>query len=193
MEGPEALPLLLVFVSLQGLDEHLLLAVGELFAELQVAADDLVLEALDLVGFLVEVVLELLVVFLGGAVVLDGGVPLGGEAAGQLGLLVGGAGELKPRNYKLNTVQMRAAAGRRVFRIKILLKLAVSDDGRQCCRTITAGMKGLRQMGTPNVKILVASHKKYRMPTDEIYLPLHVGAEGLQPVAHVGRHVGKVQ
>ena len=33
-------------------------------------------------------------------------------------------------------------------------------------------------MGTPNVKILVASHKKYRMPTDEIYLPLHVGAEG---------------
>ena len=39
-------------------------------------------------------------------------------------------------------------------------------------------MKGLRQMGTPNVKILVASHKKYKMPTDEIYLPLHVGAEG---------------
>ena len=33
-------------------------------------------------------------------------------------------------------------------------------------------------MGTPIVKILVASHKKYRMPTDEIYLPLHVGAEG---------------
>ena len=33
-------------------------------------------------------------------------------------------------------------------------------------------------MGTPIVKILVASHKKYRMPTDDIYLPLHVGAEG---------------
>lgn len=33
-------------------------------------------------------------------------------------------------------------------------------------------------MGTPIVKILVASHKKYRMPKDSIYLPLHVGAEG---------------
>lgn len=33
-------------------------------------------------------------------------------------------------------------------------------------------------MKTPNVKILVASHKKYRMPEDAIYLPLHVGAEG---------------
>ena len=81
---------LLVFVALQGLDEHLLLVVGELLAQLQVAADDLVLEALDFVGFLVEVVLELVVVFLGGAVVLDGGVALGGESAGQLGLLVDG-------------------------------------------------------------------------------------------------------
>ena len=33
-------------------------------------------------------------------------------------------------------------------------------------------------MGTPIVKILVASHKTYRMPSDDIYLPLHVGAEG---------------
>lgn len=33
-------------------------------------------------------------------------------------------------------------------------------------------------MKTPNVKILVASHKKYKMPEDAIYLPLHVGAEG---------------
>ena len=41
-----------------------------------------------------------------------------------------------------------------------------------------AGMKGRRRMGTPIVKILVASHKKYRMPADDIYLPLHVGAEG---------------
>ncbi|MBR3188452.1 MAG: DUF4422 domain-containing protein [Lachnospiraceae bacterium] len=39
-------------------------------------------------------------------------------------------------------------------------------------------MKGRRRMGTPIVKILVASHKKYRMPSDDIYLPLHVGAEG---------------
>ena len=33
-------------------------------------------------------------------------------------------------------------------------------------------------MGTPIVKILVASHKEYKMPDDSIYLPLHVGAEG---------------
>lgn len=28
------------------------------------------------------------------------------------------------------------------------------------------------------VRIIIASHKKYRMPDDEMYLPLHVGAEG---------------
>ena len=28
------------------------------------------------------------------------------------------------------------------------------------------------------VKIFIATHKKYRMPDDEIYIPLHVGAEG---------------
>ena len=29
-----------------------------------------------------------------------------------------------------------------------------------------------------NTKILIAAHKKYQMPTDDIYLPLHVGAQG---------------
>lgn len=29
-----------------------------------------------------------------------------------------------------------------------------------------------------NVKIIIATHKKYQMPTDPMYLPLHVGAEG---------------
>lgn len=29
-----------------------------------------------------------------------------------------------------------------------------------------------------DVKIVVATHKKYRMPEDKIYIPLHVGAEG---------------
>lgn len=33
-------------------------------------------------------------------------------------------------------------------------------------------------MGTDKVKIIVATHKQYEMPKDEIYLPLHVGAEG---------------
>lgn len=30
----------------------------------------------------------------------------------------------------------------------------------------------------PNVKIIVATHKKYRMPSDDMYVPVHVGAEG---------------
>ena len=29
-----------------------------------------------------------------------------------------------------------------------------------------------------NIKIIVAAHKKYKMPEDSMYLPLHVGAEG---------------
>lgn len=32
--------------------------------------------------------------------------------------------------------------------------------------------------GIPSVKIIIATHKKYRMPADSMYLPLHVGAEG---------------
>lgn len=31
---------------------------------------------------------------------------------------------------------------------------------------------------TKKVKIIIATHKKYWMPSDEIYLPVHVGAEG---------------
>ena len=29
-----------------------------------------------------------------------------------------------------------------------------------------------------NIKVLIAAHKKYEMPNDKMYLPLHVGAEG---------------
>lgn len=29
-----------------------------------------------------------------------------------------------------------------------------------------------------NIKVIVATHKEYQMPTDSMYLPLHVGAEG---------------
>lgn len=29
-----------------------------------------------------------------------------------------------------------------------------------------------------NIKIIVATHKKYKMPEDEMYIPVHVGAEG---------------
>lgn len=30
----------------------------------------------------------------------------------------------------------------------------------------------------PDIKIIIATHKAYQMPDDELYLPLHVGAEG---------------
>ena len=29
-----------------------------------------------------------------------------------------------------------------------------------------------------DIKVIVATHKEYQMPTDSMYLPLHVGAEG---------------
>ena len=34
------------------------------------------------------------------------------------------------------------------------------------------------------VKIIVATHKKYKMPDDEIYLPLHVGCEGKEKLGY---------
>ena len=35
-----------------------------------------------------------------------------------------------------------------------------------------------------DVKIIVATHKKYQMPEDKIYLPLHVGAEGKESIGY---------
>ena len=33
-------------------------------------------------------------------------------------------------------------------------------------------------MTNKSVRIVVATHKAYQMPTDSMYLPLHVGAKG---------------
>lgn len=41
-----------------------------------------------------------------------------------------------------------------------------------------------------NIKILVATHKKYWMPEDEVYLPIHVGKEGKQDLGYVGDNTG---
>ena len=41
-----------------------------------------------------------------------------------------------------------------------------------------------------DIKIIIATHKQYRMPKDEIYLPLHVGAEGKQPLSYQGDNTG---
>lgn len=39
-------------------------------------------------------------------------------------------------------------------------------------------------------KIIIATHKKYEMPKDEIYLPLHVGREGKEDLGYVGDNTG---
>lgn len=42
-----------------------------------------------------------------------------------------------------------------------------------------------------DIKILVATHKKYRMPQDDIYLPIYVGAEGKENIGFQGDNVGE--
>lgn len=41
-----------------------------------------------------------------------------------------------------------------------------------------------------DIIILVATHKKYRMPGDEIYLPLHVGRAGKEDLGYAGDNTG---
>lgn len=41
-----------------------------------------------------------------------------------------------------------------------------------------------------DIKIIIAAHKKYRMPQDDIYLPIHVGAEGKAPIGYQGDNTG---
>lgn len=43
-------------------------------------------------------------------------------------------------------------------------------------------------MGT--TKIIIAAHKKYRMPTFSSYIPLQVGAEGKEPLGYVRDNTG---
>lgn len=46
-------------------------------------------------------------------------------------------------------------------------------------------------MNKKDIKILVASHKKYKMPNDSIYLPLHVGREGKEDLGYQGDNTGE--
>ncbi|MBQ6502917.1 MAG: DUF4422 domain-containing protein [Flexilinea sp.] len=41
-----------------------------------------------------------------------------------------------------------------------------------------------------NIKIIVATHKPYWMPSDPVYLPLHVGAEGKESLGWQGDNTG---
>ena len=41
-----------------------------------------------------------------------------------------------------------------------------------------------------DIKIIVAAHKKYEMPADKMYLPLHVGAEGKDALGYTPDNTG---
>ena len=41
------------------------------------------------------------------------------------------------------------------------------------------------------VTVIVAAHKPYAMPSDPLYLPLHVGAEGKEPFGFTGDNTGE--
>ena len=42
-----------------------------------------------------------------------------------------------------------------------------------------------------NIKLLVATHKKYEMPKDDIYLPIHVGKEDKVGIGFIGDNTGE--
>lgn len=42
-----------------------------------------------------------------------------------------------------------------------------------------------------NVKIIIATHKEYEMPKSDIYLPLHVGAEGKEKIGYEQDNTGE--
>lgn len=41
-----------------------------------------------------------------------------------------------------------------------------------------------------DIKFLVATHKKYWMPKDEVYLPIHVGKAGKHDLGYIGDNTG---
>ncbi|WP_270349884.1 DUF4422 domain-containing protein [Megamonas funiformis] len=42
-----------------------------------------------------------------------------------------------------------------------------------------------------DIKVLIATHKKYWMPSDEVYMPIHVGKEGKDNLGYVGDNTGE--
>ena len=41
-----------------------------------------------------------------------------------------------------------------------------------------------------NIKVIIATHKEYKMPSDDMYLPLHVGAEGKNDIGYAKDNTG---
>ena len=42
-----------------------------------------------------------------------------------------------------------------------------------------------------NIKIIIATHKKYEMPKDDMYIPLHVGKAGKEDLSYIGDDTGE--
>ncbi len=42
-----------------------------------------------------------------------------------------------------------------------------------------------------DIKIIVATHKKYKMPSEDIYFPVHVGADGKEPIGFIPDNTGE--
>lgn len=60
-------------------------------------------------------------------------------------------------------------------------------------RTVPFGMitdERSQQECTADVKVIVAAHKIYWMPSDSLYVPMHVGAEGKEPLGFVSDNTG---
>lgn len=53
------------------------------------------------------------------------------------------------------------------------------------------GVFCIKEDRVKKVKIIVAAHKPYTMPTDEIYLPVHVGAAGKDSIGYTRDDSGK--
>ena len=41
-----------------------------------------------------------------------------------------------------------------------------------------------------DIKVIVATHKKYQMPTDDLYFPVHVGAEEKEDLGYIKDNEG---
>ena len=51
--------------------------------------------------------------------------------------------------------------------------------------------KGIDISMKEKVKVVIATHKNYEMPSEEFYLPVHVGAEGKVSLGYQGDNTGK--
>ena len=42
-----------------------------------------------------------------------------------------------------------------------------------------------------DIQVIIATHKKYKMPNDDMYLPVHVGKEGKESIGYIGDNMGE--